>query len=550
MDKRFNILGRNPCRTKLHADLCGCQILRLHTFQCFHVHGIIIGIKFCCLSRNIKFFSHVARKIFICRQILSCADTVPIVRIQEHNAFQITVKFFFALARQLRHIFHIHHCLLSERKCKCFACRIHMVDHDLRLDGTLREHIRFGFQFLVFIKDFKGAKQEIGIVIAERKRVPSAVKKSVLLGKGIVKTVQLLLQSMNSIIAIARKLCVNECSHRISNGDHTLDAVRTHSRCFNGTHNAVVAVIDFAVYKSIRIVLYARICGNGIVLFFCQFIAFHVLNLCMNLGYRIFQSIVKVHTVFCAARRFFSERARAHDHITKYHVGMIDKILIHGNADLVCGKVNPISFTFDHTISLLQKDNIRYYARTCVILKGIIWQTDRTDKIGTLREIFSDGGTCLIECTTACDERHDTAGTNLIQCFCKEKVMDQEVVLIVLPIHDLELTERHVADCHVEKAIRKLCFLISVYSNALFLIKLTCDSARNAVKLYTVDLGLIHRFWQKTDEVTDTARRFKDIPTLESHISECIIHGFDDNGRRIESRQGGFSCRFIFFGCK
>ena len=425
-----------------------------------------------------------------------------------------------------------------------------MVDHDLRFDRSLREHIRFGFQFLVFIKDFKGTKQEIGIVIAERKRVPSAVKKSVLLSKGIVKAIQFLLQSKDFAITIARKLCINKRSHRISNGDHTLDAVCTHRRSFNGTHNAVVAVIDLAVYKGIRIVLYARICGNGIVLFFCQFIAFHISNLCMSLGYRFFQSIGKVHTIFCAARWFFSERAGAHNHITKYHVGMIDKILIHGNTVLVCGKVNPIGFTFNHTISFLQKDNIRHYARTCVILKGIVGQTDRTDKIGTLREIFSDGGTCLIECTAACDERHDTAGTNLIQCFCKEKVMDQEVVLIVLPIHNLELTERHVTDCHVEKAIGKLCFLISVYGNALFLIKLMCDSARNAVKLYTVDLGLIHRFGQKTDEVTDTARRFKDIPTLEPHISECIIHGFDDDGRCVESRQGGFSCRFIFFGCK
>ena len=267
----------------------------------------------------------------------------------------------------------------------------------------------------------------------------------------------------------------------------------------------------------------------------------------MNLSYRFFQSVVKVHTIFCAARRFFSERARAHNHITKYHIGMIDKILIHGNAVLICGKVNPIGFSFDDTIALLQKDNVRYYARTCIILKGIVGQTDRTDKIGTLREILSDGWTRFIKCTAACDERYDTAGTHLIQCFRKEKVMDQEVVLIVLPIHNLELTERHVTDCHVEEAIGKLCFLISVYGNALFLIKLTCDSARNAVKLYTVYLGLIHRFGQKTDEVADTARGFKDIPTLESHIPKCIIHGFDDDGRCVESRQGGFSCRFVFF---
>ncbi len=45
----------------------------------------------------------------------------------------------------------------------------------MRLDGTFGEHICLAFQVLIFVKDFKGAKQIIGAVIDKGKCISSAV---------------------------------------------------------------------------------------------------------------------------------------------------------------------------------------------------------------------------------------------------------------------------------------------------------------------------------------------------------------------------------------
>ena len=208
--------------------------------------------------------------------------------------------------------------------------------------------------------------------------------------------------------------------------------------------------------------------------------------------------------------------------------------------------MNPIGICLNKTVSLLKEDNIRHDPRTRTA-EGIVGQTDSTEKIGSLRNILSHIGIFFIKRSAACNKRNHTAGTNFIYGFRKEIVMNKKVIFIIFFIKHLKLLKRHIADCHVKKAVGKLCVLISVNRNAVFLIKLTCDSSRKAVKLNTVHLG-IHTLGYKTHKIADTARGFKNIATLESHILKRPIHRLDDNRRRIKSRQGRFLGGCIFFG--
>ena len=81
--------------------------------------------------------------------------------VTEDTTLEVGEQLLLTLARQFAHILHIHHSSLTHRECKSFACRVHSVNRDLRLDGSLGEHICFRLQLLVFIKYLKRTKEEI-----------------------------------------------------------------------------------------------------------------------------------------------------------------------------------------------------------------------------------------------------------------------------------------------------------------------------------------------------------------------------------------------------
>ena len=83
--------------------------------------------------------------------------------------------------------------------------------------------------------------------------------------------------------------------------------------------------------------------------------------------------------------------------------------------------------------------------------------------------------------------------------------MNKKIVLIVLLIHDFELSERNITYCDIEEAIGKQGFFKTADCDILLLIELLCHSSRKAVKLNPVHLTVAHTLRQKSDEVTDTA---------------------------------------------
>ena len=66
------------------------------------------------------------------------------------------------------------------------------------------------------------------------------------------------------------------------------------------------------------------------------------------------------------------------------------------------------------------------------------------------------------------------------------------MVSVILFVCYTVISKRHVADHHVKEIIGICGFLESVHRNVRFLIKLFCDSSRDAVKLHTVQTAVLH----------------------------------------------------------
>ena len=82
-----NIVRRNPCCTKPCFNLGSVQIFRLYPFQCFHIDGVIFGVKLRRLSGEYQLFPDIAGEVFVCHQILCLRGiAVPVHWVQKDNA--------------------------------------------------------------------------------------------------------------------------------------------------------------------------------------------------------------------------------------------------------------------------------------------------------------------------------------------------------------------------------------------------------------------------------------------------------------------------------
>ena len=119
--------------------------------------------------------------------------------------------------------------------------------------------------------------------------------------------------------------------------------------------------------------------------------------------------------------------------------------------------------------------------------------------------------------------------------------MNEEVVPVIPLILHLELPERDIADCDIKETVRVCGVFKSRDRDILILIQLLCDSTGDAVKLHTVKAGFAHTLRHKSHKVSDAAGRLQNVAAGKSHIFKRFVDCLDDYGRRIKSRQSGFS---------
>ena len=211
--------------------------------------------------------------------------------------------------------------------------------------------------------------------------------------------------------------------------------------------------------------------------------------------------------------------------------------------------MHPIRRNIHNSVTLLQKYNVGSHFRTRICLKRIVRQTNCSQKLGSLCNIFSYGCVFLVHCPLRCDKCNHTAGTHLIQSLAEKIIVNQKVIFIVPLIADLKLSERNIADCHIKKAVGKIRILKTLYANIRFLIKLLCNSAADTVQFHAVNAAVFHTFGQKSQEIACAAGRLQDIPRFKAHLRKHPIDCFDYHRLRVEGCQRAFPCgRKFFFG--
>ena len=78
---------------------------------------------------------------------------------------------------------------------------------------------------------------------------------------------------------------------------------------------------------------------------------------------------------------------------------IIHEIGVHLDAVFIGSKVYPFGFNVDQPVTLLEEDNIRSDLRTGSSLKGIVRQTDCSEKVSSLRDILTDSRVLLVHCS-------------------------------------------------------------------------------------------------------------------------------------------------------
>ena len=188
--KLLHDLLRHPSGTKLDENLTCRQVFWLHLFQCFHIDGIIFGVKLRRLSGKRQLFPDIAGKVFIRHQVLRLRVVpVAVKRIEKDHALQIFENLLLRFTGQRTHISHIHGGFFAHRYGKRFAAGIHGCDRRMRFNGSFCKQVSLAFQFSIVIQHLKCRKQRIGAVLRKGGNIGSAVNESVLLGELVIEPV-------------------------------------------------------------------------------------------------------------------------------------------------------------------------------------------------------------------------------------------------------------------------------------------------------------------------------------------------------------------------
>ena len=158
----------------------------------------------CCRSlRCPEFFPHIAGKIFVFR--LPCLG----FRIKVDHAGQFFCYRIFVFSGQLCHIRQIHPRLFSYGYCQCFCRGVRMRNGLWSPNSTLGEHIRFAFEFSIFIQHFKRTEQIIRRIIRKCESVRPIVNQPEFSAERIILPVQLPLFVFNCFIISIFQLSVH-----------------------------------------------------------------------------------------------------------------------------------------------------------------------------------------------------------------------------------------------------------------------------------------------------------------------------------------------------
>ena len=121
------------------------------------------------------------------------------------------------------------------------------------------------------------------------------------------------------------------------------------------------------------------------------------------------------------------------------------------------------------------------------------------------------------------DERHYSAGLQLVDGFCKEIIVDK--IFVIFRVVGLEIPERHVSDNYIEYAVFKLRALKSTVLYFRFWVEFLCYTRGQAVEFNTVQTAVLRHFRREvSEEITCSHCRVEYLAAGKSHVSERRVN--------------------------
>ena len=194
-------------------------------------------------------------------------------------------------------------------------------------------------------------------------------------------------------------------------------------------------------------------------------------------------------------------------HRAKHHFRVFHKVGIDSNSILRFAKMYPVRFCYDFILTLLQKNNVTRHICPCAVTKCCIRKSYRPNKLRPLRQIFTDCRIGFIQRTLACDKSYNTSRSDLIQCFCKEIIMNAEVMLCILLIIELKISKRDISYCNIKKVIRENSILKSAYLDFSLWIEQLCNPAGNTIFFHAIQPAFTYGIRHCPEKMTDSHRR-------------------------------------------
>ena len=119
------------------------------------------------------------------------------------------------------------------------------------------------------------------------------------------------------------------------------------------------------------------------------------------------------------------------------------------------------------------------------------------------------------------------------------------MLLVITFVGYSVVSERHVSDCRVKKVVGEVRFFKSLHADVCLWVELLCDTSRNAVKLHSVELAVLHFFGNTAEEISYAHRRFKHIALCKAEVFKRLVHRADNLGRGVMRVQSAFCSRLV-----
>ena len=543
--------GGYPGSTGIHIDVGIFHGRRHNGFQCFHI-VLVVRIN------AHKAFHHPQLGSDIAAQILGSGDQISVLVLEDKPLVDhLAVNAFHRLAGQPCNHGGVHGAYGVQTDGQTFFHGIRLGCCPVGGDGVLGEDVCLGCRCRCL--SCLGAvifQTQDGVPVCkgfDGSFVLGGIQISVLIHKPVVLIVQLLPEGIDNLLAGTLLQGITQFRVGIPDSYHTGDTVcgiLVHfqflklSMLVLGVDNTVLDRQSLRPFLGIGLLPVGCLRADRCGVFHLCLNRFHCLPDLVSQGASV---LVGVHG------HLVTVQATAHCGFAQNHIRVVCKILIDGSTIAPGDVFKTFAGVLRLCIPLLQNQNIGHNGCSCISRKGGVGKADCAQKICTLHDVFPNGIVSAVHGVVGGNEHGQSSGTNLVQCLCKEIVVNGagngfRVVLIGNAV----IAEGNIADSHIHIAIRDVGFLKSLDPNIGIGVEVLRNLTGNAVQFHHGPAFHSGRHIRRhsTHEVTNTGRGFQHSAAGESQMLKSRIHCLDNLDAGVVGVLGAFSGCLVLSLCQ